>query len=242
MNHELVALLESALAMAKGEPAAGVTPAPLTYEGKLSPELLAIQYYRPGTDYAGRPTKSSPGRAPAIPSQLDEVGQYNTTTWVEQNPPVAFMDYLLMLHDLVPSLTDDQRFSINAGRWSAANHVVVPTGINKNTLTYLELADRWLFPEKYQTEEDKAKAAALKAEWDAVWAEKLKRKQEQEQEQNKRVRAADGLYNGYDSIQQLVDDAKAVSYRFAIAVNGGGVYPGFDPIAQFTTVGGKVTR
>jgi len=173
-NPALVALLESALAMAKGEVVEGVTPAPLTYEGKLSPELLAIQYYHPGTDYAGRLTKSAPGRAPAIPSQLDEVGRYNITTWMDQDPPVSFMDYLLMLHDLVPALTDGQRAQINASRWSSANYVVAPPGTNKNTMTYLELADRWLFPEKYQTEVDKAAAAVAKAQWDEYDAAKKK--------------------------------------------------------------------
>jgi len=55
------------------------------------------------------------------------------------------------------------------------------------------------------------------------------------------VRAADGLFNSYPSIDALVNDAKTQGYRFAIMVDDTGVYPGFEPVARFRA-GAKVTR
>jgi len=57
-----------------------------------------------------------------------------------------------------------------------------------------------------------------------------------------RARANDGLYDSYGSIQQLVDDAKALAFGKAITVDDNGVYPGFEPIVAFKSVGGKITR
>lgn len=156
-----------------GATSAPASPAPLPFsEGALDPSLMAIQFWRgPGFDYANRPTQVAPGRAFAIPSMLDEIGQYKVDNWMTQSPPVSFMDYLLMLHDLVPALTTAQRQQIINSRWGAK---VAPG------MSFLNAADRWLFPEKYQTEEDKANAAKSKAEWDAWWAAKERAGKEQQ--------------------------------------------------------------
>jgi len=171
-NLALIAAIEQVLALAKADTTGSAAVEPGSYEGRLSPDLLAITYYTPGTDYAGRPTDAG-ARAPAIPSQLDEIGQYTARNWISQTPPVSFMDYLLMLHDLVPELTPQQRTRIENGRWSALNQAIAHNGATLE-MPYIEVADRWLWPEKYETQADRDAAAKAAAQWDAHWAAKEK--------------------------------------------------------------------
>lgn len=174
-NLALIAAIEQVLALAKADTTGSAAVAPDSYEGRLSPDLLSITYYTPGTDYAGRPTDAG-ARAPAIPSQLDEIGQYTARNWISQTPPVSFMDYLLMLHDLVPELTPRQRARIENGRHSSLNLAIAHNGASLD-MPYIDVADRWLWPEKYETQADRDAAAKSAAQWEAHWAAKEKQKQ-----------------------------------------------------------------
>jgi len=57
-----------------------------------------------------------------------------------------------------------------------------------------------------------------------------------------RRRGTDGLYDSYQSIQALVDDAKACNYQYAIVVDDLGVWPGFGPPVLYRAVANTVQR